>query len=61
MFDKAEAFRQNFALIERNGQQLLNFIEEVKDHYEQVKAFYRYNYNMLKNVQSFEINKETLF
>ena len=33
MFDKAEALRQSFVPIRRNGQQLLNFIEEVKDHY----------------------------
>ena len=59
MFDKVEALRQSFALIGRNGQQLLNFIEEVKDHYEQVKAFYGYNCNMLNNVESHEINKET--
>ena len=47
MFDKAKALRQIFAPIGRNGQQLLNFIEEVKHHYEQVKAFYGYNCNML--------------
>ena len=40
MFDKAEALRQSFALIGRTEQQLLNLIEEVKDHYEQVKVFY---------------------
>ena len=50
MFDKAEALRQSFVPVGRNGQQLLNFIEEVKDHYEQVKAFYGYNYNILNNV-----------
>ena len=32
MFDKAEALCQSFAPIGRNGQQLLNFIEEVKDY-----------------------------
>ena len=47
MFDKAEALRQSFTPIRRNGQQLLNFIEKVKDHYEQVKPFYGYNCNML--------------
>ena len=47
MFDKVEAFRQSFTPIERNGQHLLNFIEEVKTHYEQVKIFYGYNCNML--------------
>ena len=50
MFDKAEALRQSFAPIGSNGQQLLNFIEEVKDHYEQLKAFYEYNCNMLNPI-----------
>ena len=50
MFDKTEAFRQSFAPIGRNEQQLLNFIEEVKDYYKQMKAFYGYNCNMLNNV-----------
>ena len=50
MFDKAEALRQSFTPIGKNGHHLLNFIEEVKDHYKQVKAFYGYNCNMLNNV-----------
>ena len=50
MFDKAETLLQSFVPIGRNGQQLLNFIEEVKDHYEQVKAFCGYNCSMLNNV-----------
>ena len=49
-FDKRDALHQSFVPIRRNGQQLLNFIEEVKDHYEQVKAFYGYNCNILNNV-----------
>ena len=36
--------------IGKNGQRLVNFLEEPKDHYEQVKAFYGYNCNMLNNV-----------
>ena len=33
MWDKAEALRREFVPTGRNGQQLLNFIEEAKDHY----------------------------
>ena len=47
MWDKAEALRREFIPTGRNGQQLLNFIEEAKDHYKQVKAFYGHNCNML--------------
>ena len=50
MLDKAEALHQSFTPIGRNGQQLLNFIEKVKDHYEQVKLFYGYNCNMLSSM-----------
>ena len=47
MWDKTEALRREFIPTGRNGQQLLNFIEEAKDHYKQVKAFYGHNCNML--------------
>ena len=47
MWDKVEALRREFIPTGRNGQQLLNFIEEAKDHYKQVKAFYGHNCNML--------------
>ena len=47
MWDKAKALRQEFIPTRRNGQQLLNFIEEAKDHYKQVKAFYGHNCNIL--------------
>ena len=50
MLDKAEVLYQSFAPIKRNGQQLLNFIEEVKGYYKQVKLFYKYNYNMLNSM-----------
>ena len=50
MLEEAEALLQNFAPTGKNGQQLLNFIEEVRSHCEQVKAFYGYNCNMLNNV-----------
>ena len=47
MWDKAEALRREFIPTGRNRQQLLNFIEEAKDHYKQLKTFYRYNCNLL--------------
>ena len=47
MWDKAETLRREFIPTGRNGQQLLNFIEEAKDHYKQVKAFHGHNCNML--------------
>ena len=47
MFEKTEALYQEVILIGENGQQLVNFLEEAKDHYEQVKMFYRYSCNML--------------
>ena len=50
MFEKAEALYQEVVPTEKNGQRLVNFLEEAKDHYEQVKAFYGYNCNMLNNV-----------
>ena len=34
----------------KNGQRLVNFLKEAKDHYEQVKAFYGYNSNMLNTM-----------
>ena len=33
MLDKAETLHRDFIHMGRNGQQLLNFIKEVKDHY----------------------------
>ena len=50
MFEKAEALYREVVPIGKNGQRLVNFLEEAKDHYEQVKAFYDYNCNMLNNV-----------
>ena len=50
MWDKAKALRRKFVPTGRNGQQLLNFIEEAKDHYKQVKAFYGFNCNMLNSM-----------
>ena len=34
MFDKEKALRQSFAPIGKNGQWLVNFLEEAKNHYE---------------------------
>ena len=59
MFEKVEALYQEVVPTGKNGQRLVNFLKEAKDHYEQVKAFYGYNCNMLNNVESFEINKKT--
>ena len=50
MFEKAEALHREVVPIGKNGQRLLNFLKKAKDHYEQVKAFYGYNCNMLNNV-----------
>ena len=47
MFEKAEALYQEIIPIGKNGQRLVNFLEEAKNHCEQVKAFYGYNGNML--------------
>ena len=47
MLEKAEALYQEVIPTRKNGQRLLNFLKEAKDHYEQVKTFYGYNCNML--------------
>ena len=50
MLEKAEAFYQEVVPTRKNGQRLVNFLEKARNHYEQVKAFYGYNCNMLNNV-----------
>ena len=47
MFEKAEALYQEIVPIGKNGQRPVNFLEEAKNHYEQVKIYYGYNCNML--------------
>ena len=47
MLEKAETLYQEVIPTGKNEQWLVNFLEEAKDHYEQVKAFYGYNCNML--------------
>ena len=47
MFEKTEALYQEVVPTEKNGQQLVNFLEKARNHYEQVKTFYGYNCNML--------------
>ena len=47
MFEKADALFQEVVPTRKNGQWLVNFLEEAKDHYVQVKMFYEYNYNIL--------------
>ena len=50
MLEKAEALYREVTPIGKNGQRLVNFLEEARSHYEQVKAFYGYNCNTLNNV-----------
>ena len=50
MLEKAEAHHQEVIPTGKNGQRLVNFLEEAKDHYEQVKAFYGYNCNKLNAI-----------
>ena len=50
MLEKVEALYQEVIPTRKNGQRLVNFLEEAKDHYEQVKIFYEYNCNMLNAV-----------
>ena len=40
MLKKAEALYQEVVPTRKNGQRLVNFLEEARNHYEQVKAFY---------------------
>ena len=47
MLEKAEALYQEVIPTGKNGQRLVNFLEEAKDHYEQMKTFYGYNCIML--------------
>ena len=47
MLEKAEALYKEAIPTGKNGQRLVNFLEEAKYHYEQVKTFYEYNCNML--------------
>ena len=50
MLIKMEALYREVVLAGKNEQRLVNFLEEARNHYEQVKAFYGYNCNMLNNV-----------
>ena len=50
MLEKAKALYREVVPTRKNGQRLVNFLEEARNHYEQVKAFYGYNCNMLNNV-----------
>ena len=40
MLEKVEAFYQEVVPTGKNEQRLVNFLEEARNHYEQVKAFY---------------------
>ena len=61
MFEKAKVLYQEVVLTGKNGQRLVNFLEETKDYYEQVKAFYGYNCNMLKMCNPLKSIKRLLF
>ena len=50
MLEKVEALYREVIPTGKNKQWLVNFLEEARNHYEQVKAFYGYNCNMLNNV-----------
>ena len=50
ILEKAKALYREAIPTGKNGQRLVNFLEEARNHYEQVKAFYEYNCNMLNNV-----------
>ena len=50
MLEKAKALYREIIPTGKNGQRLVNFLEEARNHYEQVKAFYGYNCNMLNNM-----------
>ena len=50
MLKKVEALYSEVVPTGKNRQRLVNFLEEAKNHYEQVKVFYGYNCNMLNNV-----------
>ena len=47
MLEKAKALYQQVTPTGKNEQQLVNFLKEAGNHYEQVKMFYGYNCNML--------------
>ena len=50
MLEKVKTLYREVTPTGKNGQRLVNFLEEARNHYEQVKAFYEYNCNMLNNV-----------
>ena len=50
MLEKAKTLYQEVIPTGKNRQRLVNFLEEARNHYKQVKTFYGYNCNMLNNV-----------
>ena len=50
MVKKVEALLQNFFPIGQDGQKMVNFLEEAKDQYEQLKNFFGCNPCMINNV-----------
>ena len=50
MVKNVETFLQTFFPIGQDGQKIVNFLEEAKDQYEQVKNFFGCNSRMINNV-----------
>ena len=50
MVMKVEGLLQTYVPIGLEGQKIVNFLEEAKDQYEQMKIFFRCNARMINNV-----------
>ena len=50
MLEKAEALYRDVIPTGKNGQWLVNFLKEARNHYEQIKVFYGYNCNILNAI-----------
>ena len=58
MLEKAEALYQEVISTGKNGQRLVNFLEEARNHYEQIKIFY--GYIKLNKREEWKIEQETV-
>ena len=43
MFKELEALRRDIVSTGEHGQRFLNFLDQVNDHYKQIRCFYSYN------------------
>ena len=50
MVKKVESLLQTYVPIRPEGQRIVNFLEEVRDQYEQVKDFFGCNARMINDV-----------